>query len=83
MKPEVLTTDGALSTVPSVSSWKRRTLAGRRFSSGFYPTTTCRKNRKVEAPKGPIDGPAMMFQVAIVVKTVDVAPSKRQRVSPS
>lgn len=50
---------------------------------GSLPETPCRKNRNVDPFAGPIDGPATLSQSAIVVKSVDVVPSKRQRVSPS
>src|SRR5438128_2176975 len=52
------------------------------FRTGRLPETTCRKNRKVMAFGGPIYRPAKQPGPANVVKTVDVAPSKRQRVSP-
>lgn len=54
-----------------------------RSTTGLYPTTTCPKNSGSEKFGGPIYRPAKRPGRAIVVKTVDVTPSKRQRVGSS
>jgi hypothetical protein len=67
-------------TWPSVAAGSRRVCG---LASGFYSTTACRKNRGSGAFREPICRPAKQTYQAIVVKSVDVAPSKRQRVGPS